>query len=100
MDGTPGLFAEGTLGSVSNADPVRFGNFGDGANPLTGRLDDIRLYTYALSLYEAQVLYRESLYGYPTLLARPRALAVAVAIAAGATPVAPARPRSLFFGAP
>jgi Concanavalin A-like lectin/glucanases superfamily len=100
-DFTPGIFEQGVLGSVSNGEPVRFGNFGNLANPFTGRLDDIRLYTQALSLYEAQVLYGESLYGYPTLLARPRALAVAVAAAEGVvTPVVPTLHRSLFFGGP
>ena len=44
-----GSAPSGTLGSISNSYPVTLGSTGDGANPYTGLLDDVRIYNVALS---------------------------------------------------
>ena len=76
VDGGAAPFAAGTVTSVSTSEPLRFGNFGGGANPYTGALDDIRLYAgYVLSRQDIVILATEPLHGYATLLAGPRPVA-------------------------
>ena len=62
IDGAVAGAASGTafasMGDLSNANPFSIGAETDGGNPFDGKLDDIRVYGYALSAGEVTKLYQ------------------------------------------
>ena len=85
-------FSSGTITSLSNSEPVRLGGFGNGSDPYTGRLDDVRLAPIAWSATDVQTLFQAPRQQYRGLLAAEVPLV-------GQAPVidATTRPRGLLF---
>ena len=58
VDGAASGTAFASMGDLSNANPFSIGAETDGGNPFDGKLDDIRVYGYALSAGEVTKLYQ------------------------------------------